>query len=78
MTKHFAIIVGDTRNLLIGPFQSQEERERSIGFNVFDFRVAKVLRLDLCGEKLMLKERGQTPPVTRHVPQLTLFDPESR
>jgi hypothetical protein len=70
---HYAVIVGEPRNRLLGPFQTQEERERSIGFNIFDYPVATVVRLDLCAGNLTLKELGSSPRVTR---QLTLFNPE--
>lgn len=77
MMKYYAAIVGDTRNRLIGPFQSQEDREVSINFNLFDYPWAVVLRLDLRDGNLVLKELAPSPPVTRHVPHLTLFNPDS-
>ena len=71
----YAVIVMDGRSTLFGPYDSEDEREQSLGVRLFDHPSGIALRLNSCEGRLSLSEHEPLVLSTQHEPEIFLFDP---
>ena len=75
---YFAILIVDGRSTLFGPFDSDDQREQSIDFHLFDYPAATALRLDVDEGNVSLREHQPFCFVPQHHPEIVLFKPDDR
>ncbi|KKM91322.1 hypothetical protein LCGC14_1229630 [marine sediment metagenome] len=71
----YAILIVEGRSTLFGPFDTDDQREQSVGFHLFECPGAIVLRLDVDEGYVSMREPQPYCPVLDQSPNIVLFDP---
>jgi len=73
---YYAILIVEGRSTLFGPFDTDAQRETSIGFHLFDHPTATALRLKVDEGNVSLWEHQPFCSLPQGHPEIVLFKPD--